>query len=202
MSTPAASSDHAEDEAERAHYARPVVVDDRELDDLAERLANQALITQLRSNALTRYAEDRRGLIANAAGLAGTFVAAGSVVRRVVGQAHPNETVRAYAAVVDVDYDRAEADVSYASHRLRLLALAEPDPETTGHGIAHETLIRDAARLLVAFVAEGRQPVRRLADVEAAFEPLREAIDYNQSPHNEAQELLATYLDAWHRTVT
>ena len=63
------------------------MVDDRELDDLAERLASQALVTQLRPNALTRYAEDRRGLIANAAEIAGTFAAAGSVYGRVVRQA-------------------------------------------------------------------------------------------------------------------
>jgi hypothetical protein len=179
-----------------------VVADDRGLDDLAERLANQALVTQLRPNALTRYAEDRRGLIANAAGIAGTVAAAGSVYRRVVRQADPNETVRAYAAVLGVDHDRADADVSYAADRLRLLALAGPDPDAAGPGSDHDTLVRDAARLLVAFVAEGRPPDGRLDDVEAAYEPLRGAVDDKRSADDDAHELLGAYLDAWRRNVT
>jgi hypothetical protein len=86
-------------------------------------------------------------VLATAVGLAGIVAAAGGMFRRAV-RTDPRETVRLYAPVVAGDRDRANADVAYVECRLRLLAAAAGDDS--------EELMNGAARVLVAFVADGR----------------------------------------------
>jgi hypothetical protein len=102
------------------------------------------------------------------------------------------KTERLYAQTVAVDRDRAHADVHYVAQRLSLLALAtEDDPEE---------LVRDPARVLVAFVAAGRPSDQRLDEVQTAFAPLREARDDGQ-PTGVLMGLLPAYLAAWRRAL-
>jgi hypothetical protein len=168
------------------------VVHDEHVQALADRLAREVLAARLRPNSLTRYGETRDGVVATTAFLAGTLVATVGVYRRVT---HTDlfGTERLYAQTIDMDRDRAHADVYYVDQRLRLLALATDDDP--------EELIRSAAHVLVAFVAAGRPPDQRLDEVEGAFAPLREARDDGQ-PTGMIAELLPAYLSAWRRALS
>jgi len=167
------------------------VVNDEHVQALADRLAREVLAAQMRPNTLSRYGETRNGALAMAATLAGAAIACVGVYRRVT---HTDlfGAERLYAQTVDVDRDRAHADVYYVDQRLRLLALATDDDP--------EELIRSAAHVLVAFVAAGRPPDQRLDQVEGAFAPLREARDDGQ-PTGVIAELLPAYLGAWRRAL-
>lgn len=169
-----------------------MLVDDEQLQALADRLANEVLATQLRPNALTRYGKDRHGAFATAVVIAGTVAAAGGVLRRMVSQTDLLATERLYAQTVAVDRDRAHADVDYVGHRLRVLAIATDDDT--------DELVRGAAQALVAFVTAGRPPGQRLNAVEDSYTPLREAYDDRQATERIAG-LLPAYADAWRRAL-
>jgi hypothetical protein len=162
-----------------------VVVDDAQLQVLAEQLATDVLAGQLRPNRLTRYGETRSSALANVAVFAGTPVAAGRVCRRIFSNTDPLGAERFYAKTVTVDRSRAHADVHYVDQRLRLLAVATDDDP--------EELIRGAAYALDSFVAAGRPVDQCVDEVEHAYAPLREAADDRQP----VAELLGAYLDAW-----
>jgi hypothetical protein len=169
------------------------VVDDEQLQMLADRLASDVLAAQVRSNALMRFGEDRRGALATAAVLAGAFAAQVALFRRVVRQTDWLGAERLYAQTVAVDRDRAHADVHYVDQRLRCLAIGTDDDS--------EQLVRGAAHLLVAFVMAGRPAGQRLSEVEHAYIPLREARD-DQQPTGRIADLLPAYVDAWRRALT
>ena len=169
------------------------MVNDEQVQVLADRIASEVLAAQLRPNNLTRYGESRSGALATAAVLAGTAIAAGGVYRRMVSHTDLLGTERLYAQTVAVDRDRAHADVHYVDQRLRLLALATDDDP--------EELIRGAARPLVAFVATGRPPDQRLEEVEHAYAPLREATDDGQ-PTGGDRGSAACLLGAWRRALS
>jgi len=70
--------------------------------------------------------------------------------------------------------------VRYVEGRLRLLVAAAGDDA--------DELVNGAARVLVAFVADGRPADRRLNEVEVALAPLRDAVDKNrQAPEKTAR---------------
>jgi hypothetical protein len=169
------------------------VVDDEQLQVLADRLASDVLAAQVRPNALMRYGEDRRGALATAAELAGEFAALVALVRRVVRQTDPLGAERLYAETVAVDRDQAHADVHYVDQRLRCLAIGTDDDA--------EQLVRGAAHVLVAFVMAGRPAGQRLREVEQAYIPLREARD-DREPTGRIADLLPAYMDAWRRALT
>jgi hypothetical protein len=163
-------------------------VDDKHVQVLADRIASGALASHPRLNALIRWGDRRGGgALAVAAVLIGGVIATGGVYRRVT-HSDVSEVERLYAQTAAVDRDRAHADVHYVHQRLRLLALATAD-DPWRH-------VRDAAPVLVTFVAAGRPTDQRLDDVEAAFAPLREASDDRQ-PTRVVEELLPAYLAAW-----
>jgi hypothetical protein len=177
------------------------VVDDEQLQALADRLADEVLATQPRSNALTRYGKDRCGALATAADVVGTAIATGGIIRRAISLPDSLATERLYAQTVAVDRDRAHVDVYYVGQRLRLLALATADFLDVATDDDPDELVRGAAQALVAFVAAGRPPGQRLDEVEHAYTPLREATD-GQQPTETVVGLLAAYLDAWLRALT
>lgn len=167
-----------------------VVVDDAQLQVLADRLGTDVLAGQLRPNRLTRYGEPRSGAFATAAVFVGELVAGVGAIRRLASNTDPLAVERLYAKTLGVDRDRANADVHYVDRRLRLLEVAADDDP--------EQLIRGAAQVLVAFVAAGRPVDQRLDEVERAFAPLREAADDSQP----VAELVGPYLDAWRRVLS
>lgn len=169
------------------------MVNDEQVQLLADGLRDYVLAVQLRPNGLTRYGEDRSGALATAAVLAGIVIGAGGFYRRMVRHTDPLGTERLYAQTAGVDLDRARADVDYIDQRLRLLALViDDDPEE---------LVRGAAHALVAFVTAGRPGDQRLDEVEHAYAPLGEATDDRQR-WGELAELQADYLGAWRRDVS
>ena len=167
------------------------MVDDEHVQVLADRIASEALAAHPRPNALIRYGERRGGLLGAAVAFPGAMIESWGVYRRVVST-DVVKTERLYAQTVAVDRDRAHADVHYVDQRLRLLALA------TESDLGR--LVRDAARVLVAFVAAGRPSDQRLVEVETAFAPLREARDDGQ-PTGVLFGLLPAYLAAWRRAL-
>jgi hypothetical protein len=167
------------------------VVDDENVQVLADQIANDALASHPRPNALIRYGERRGGVLGAAVAFTGATIATWGVYRRVV-RTDPVKTERLYAQTAAVDRDRAHADVHYVDQRLRLLALAIEDDLGT--------LVRDAARVLVLFVTAGRPSDQRLDEVETALTPLREARDDGQ-PTGVLVGLLPAYLAAWRRAL-
>ncbi len=167
------------------------MVDDEYVQVLADQIASDALAAHPPCNALIRYGERKGGLLGAAVAFPGAMIESWAVYRRVVST-DVVKTERLYAQTVAVDRDRAHADVYYVDQRLRLLALATDD--------GFETLVRDAARVLVAFVAAGRPPDQRLDEVETTFAPLREARDDGQ-PTRVLLGLLPAYLAAWRRAL-
>ena len=170
-------------------------MDETQAQALADRIADHVLDSQLRPNPLTRYGKGRSGALAEAADLIGTAVAASGVARRLYSRrTDPLGAERLYARSVAVDRDRAHADVYYVDERLRMLAMALVTDDEA------DELVRAAALVLVAFVAAGRPPDRRLAEVEDALARLREAQDGEQ-PGSVMEDLMPPYLAAWRRAL-
>lgn len=169
------------------------MVQDEQLQVVAERIASDMIAIQPRANDLMRWGDSRSGALAMAAVMTGTLFATVGVYRRVTRHSDVVGVERLYARTVGVDRDRADADVSYVNQRLQQLAVALAMDDDL------DELVTGAAGVLVAYVAAGRPAEQRLDEVEAVFGPLREASDDKAGV---VAELLPEYLAAWRRALS
>jgi hypothetical protein len=88
-----------------------------QLDEVADRLAQQPLAVRHSSNRLTR-AEERGGLIGMIAGVVGGIWMAVSVFRRYPRVPDQLTTRRLYEQATGLDRDRANADLDLVADRL------------------------------------------------------------------------------------
>jgi hypothetical protein len=161
-----------------------------ELDEVADRLAQQPLAVRHSSNRLLAYAEERQGLVGITAFAVGAVGMAVSIFRRYPRVPDQLTTRRLYEQATGVDRDRANADLALVADRLSPLVSA---PE----GSQGDLLVRGASRRLVAWVAAGRTDDEQMSNIEAAFAQWVQVSEHDDSAPDAFVNSLESYLDAW-----
>jgi hypothetical protein len=163
-----------------------------ELDEVAARLAQEALAIRFGRNRLVAMAERREGLLGATIGLLGAAVGFVSVIRRGRGLPDHVEIRQLYERAADVGRDRADSDIWLV--RKRLLPLVSAWERTRG-----DQLVPPAAQRLVAWVADGRPDDAGMSDIETTFAQWEAVHDTKGSPVL-LSKLTDSYIEAWAMT--
>lgn len=162
-----------------------------QLDEVADRLAQEPLAVRHGWNRLLAVAEERQGLIGIIAGVVGAAGMAVSTLRRYPRPTDQLTTRRLYEQATGVDRDRANADLALVADRLAPLVGAPDGPQG-------DALVRGASRRLVAWVAEDRTGDEQMSAVEAAFARwVQLAEDADDAAPEAIVDSLGSYVDAW-----
>jgi hypothetical protein len=161
-----------------------------QLDEVADRLAQQPLAVRHGSNRLLARAEERRGLIGIIAGVVGGVGMAVSAFRRYPRLPDQLATRRLYEQAAGVDRDRANADLALVTDRLSPLV-------GTPHGPQGDALVLGASRRLVAWVAAGRSADEQMSAVEAAFAHWVQVAEDDDAAPEAFVDSLESYAEAW-----
>jgi hypothetical protein len=161
-----------------------------QLDEVADRLAQQPLAVRHSSSRLLVRAQERRGLVGIVAGVVGAVWMAVSTLRLYPRLPEQLTTRRLYEQATGVDRDRANADLALVADRLSPLVNAPDGPQG-------DALVRAASRRLVAWVAAGRTNDEQLSDVEAAFAHWVQVAEHDDPDADAFANSLESYVDAW-----
>jgi len=161
-----------------------------QLDEVADRLAQQPLAVRHSGNRLVARAEERRGLVGIMAFVVGAVGMAVSVFRRYPRLTDQLTTRRLYEQATGVDRDRANADVALVADRLAPLVGAP-------YGSRGDALVLGASRRLVAWVAAGRTDDEQVSNIEAAFAHWVQVAEHNDPAPDAFVNSLDSYVDAW-----
>lgn len=160
-----------------------------QLNEVADRLAQQPLAVRHGSNRLLARAEKRRGPAGIIAGVIAAAWMAVSAFRRYPRLPDQLTTRRLYEQATGVDRDRANADLALVADRLSPLVNA-PD------GSQGDALVIRASRRLVAWVAAGRA-AGQMSAVEAAFAHWVQVAEEPNVASEALVDSLESYIDAW-----
>jgi hypothetical protein len=161
-----------------------------QLDEVADRLAQQPLAVRHSGNRLVARAEERRGLVGIMAFVVSAVGMAVSVFRRYPRLTDRLTTRRLYEQATGVDRDRANADVALVADRLAPLVGAP-------YGSRGDALVLGASRRLVAWVAAGRTDDEQVSNIEAAFAHWVQVAEHNDPVPDAFVNSLDSYVDAW-----
>jgi hypothetical protein len=161
-----------------------------QLDEVADRLAQQPLAVRHGSNRLLARAEKRPGPAGIIAGVLAAAWMAVSAFGRYPRLPDQLTTRRLYEQATGVDRDRANADLALVADRLSPLVSA-PD------GLQGDALVIGASRRLVAWVTAGRSADGQMSAVEAAFAHWVQVAEGPDAASQALVDSLESYVDAW-----
>jgi hypothetical protein len=161
-----------------------------QLDEVADRLAQQPLAVRHGSNRLLARAEKRRGPAGIIAGVIAAAWMAVSAFRRYPRPPDQLITRRLHEQATDVDRDWANADLALVADRLSPLVSAPDGPQG-------DALVIGASRRLVAWVAAGRSADGQMSAVEAAFAHWLQVAEEPDVASEALVQSLESYIDAW-----
>jgi hypothetical protein len=165
-----------------------------QLDEVADRLAQQPLDVRHCCPGVLVRTRDRQGLLGTVAGMVGAVwmaVAALGRYRRLPDQL---TTRRLYELATGIDRDRANADLALVADRLSPLVNAPNGPQG-------DALVLRASRRLVAWVAAGRPADGHVSDVKAAFAHWVEIAEGERAAPEAIMDGLRSYVEAWDTAV-
>jgi len=161
-----------------------------QLDEVADRLAQQPLDVRHCCPGVLVRAQERRSLLGTVAGVVGGVWMAVSALRRCSRLPDQLTTRRLYEQATGVDRDRANADLTLVADRLSPLVNAPDGPQG-------DALVLGASRRLVAWVAAGRSADGQMSDVEAAFAHWVEIAEEDRAAPEAIMDSLESYVEAW-----
>lgn len=164
-----------------------------QLDEVADRLAQQPLAVRHSGNRLLRLAERRQGLTGILAGVVGAAAMGVSALRRIPRLPDRLSTRRLYDQATGVDRDQANADVDLVADRLSPLVNAPDGPQG-------DALVRIASRRLVAWVAGGRPDDAQMSGVEAAFAQWVGISEQDDPEPHAVLHSVEAHVEAWEAT--
>jgi hypothetical protein len=165
-----------------------------QLDEIADRLAQQPLDIRHGCPGVLVRAQERRGPLGTVAGLVGGVWMAVSALGQYRRLPNQLTTRRLYEQATGVDRDRAHADLALVADRLSPLINAPDGPQG-------DALVLGAARRLVAWVAAGRTPGGQMSDVEAAFAHWVAISEKDRAAPEAVMDSLESYVEAWDAAV-
>lgn len=164
-----------------------------QLDEVADRLAQQPLDLRHCCPGVLVRAQDRRGLLGTVAGVVGGVWMAVSALRRYPRLPDQLSTRRLYEQATGVDRDQANANLALVADRLSPLVNAPDGPQG-------DVLVRIASRRLVAWVAAGRPDDEKMSGVEAAFAQYVRITEQDDPEADAVVQSVGAYVDAWEAT--
>jgi hypothetical protein len=161
-----------------------------QLDEVADRLAQQPLAIRHGSNRLLARTAKRRGPVGLIASILAAAWMAVSTFRRYPRPPDQLTTRRLYEQATGVDRDRAYADLDLVADRLSPLVNAPNGPQG-------DALVIGASHRLVAWVAAGRSADGLMSAVETAFARWAQVAEAPDAASEALVDSLESYVGAW-----
>jgi hypothetical protein len=165
-----------------------------QLDEVADRLAQQPLDLRHCCPGVLVRPQERRGLLGTGADVVSGVWMVVSALRRYPRLPDQLTTRRLCEQATGVDRDRANADLALVADRLSPLANAPNGPQG-------DALVLGASRRLVSWVAGSRPADGQMSDVEAAFTHSVELAEKDRAAPEVIMDSLESHVEAWDAAV-